>query len=498
MWQVEEQAALALGEQTQKGLLKNNQQLLERKKIEIREQSQALATQQAVKADLEKKIQILMPLQDGDIISNGCSDFTRAMETYVFSIGEQKFQILDVPGIEGDEEKVRATIETAVKKAHAIFYVTRRPTPPGSGSDGKEGTIDKIRRQLGNQTEVWTIYNKSITSPTAFQDDGLVNVGEKESLKAMEKSLKESLGNAYSGCMVVSAMPAFYALSTCLLPGTSNYKNKQKFLNKMTSEELLHRSGLAEFLHFIRDDISTNYKNKIQKANLNKIGTCLDEGISILAEAIQKLSQAADAMEQQNKSTASQLDSLLESTQRGLKSMVRDQLSQKKIEIRSEIYAHIDENISNGDFKAFLENRIESLKSEIGPIMESQLASAIKKFQIEIEEMLEKYKEKVNEIIEYNINNKFEKMSLNFKMSNGINIPGLLSSIGGGVLLVWYAFLSTNPVGWTIGTILAALGLAVGIVKSLIGAVNKKYKINQQKEITDKNLKNILMPLKKI
>ncbi|GAA8139630.1 hypothetical protein HpKG115_11750 [Helicobacter pylori] len=54
--------------------------------------------------------------------------------------------MLDVPGIEGKEEKVMEQILNATKKAHAVFYVTKKPTPPQKGEERKEGTIEKIQK----------------------------------------------------------------------------------------------------------------------------------------------------------------------------------------------------------------------------------------------------------------------------------------------------------------------------------------------------------------
>nr|WP_240623602.1 hypothetical protein [Helicobacter pylori] len=60
--------------------------------------------------------------------------------------------MLDVPGIEGDEKKVKQHISNATRKAHAIFYVTKTSAPPQKGEEGKEGTIEKIQSQLDSQT----------------------------------------------------------------------------------------------------------------------------------------------------------------------------------------------------------------------------------------------------------------------------------------------------------------------------------------------------------
>ncbi len=168
-------------------------------------------------------------MQDGAIIGDGRSDFTLKTRSYSFQYNHQTFTLLDVPGIEGREQKVIDQISNATQKAHAIFYVTKTPNPPQKGEEGKRGTIEKIQRQLDSQTEVWTIYNKPITSPRALKDE-LINENEKESLKILNKEMKNILGEHYKGHKVVSTQAAFYGLSQALIPETDFYEKKQKFL----------------------------------------------------------------------------------------------------------------------------------------------------------------------------------------------------------------------------------------------------------------------------
>lgn len=170
----------------------------------------------------------LHSLQDGATIGDGRSDFTLKTQSYSFQYNHQNFILLDVPGIEGREQKVIDQISNATQKAHAIFYVTKTPNPPQKGEEIKEGTIEKIQRQLDSQTEVWTIYNKPITSPRALKD-GLVNENEKESLKILNKEMKNILGKHYMGYKAVSAQAAFYGLSQALIPGTDFDKKNKNF-----------------------------------------------------------------------------------------------------------------------------------------------------------------------------------------------------------------------------------------------------------------------------
>lgn len=190
------------------------------------------------RAELEK-------LQDGAIIDNGRSDSTLETKSYTLKHNNQSFVLLDVPGIEGNEKKVKQQISDATRKAHAIFDVTKTPAPPQKGEEGKEGTIEKIQKQLDSQTEVWTIFNKPINNPRAFKD-GLIDENEKKSLRDLDEKMKAILGKHYEGHQIVSAQAAFYGLSSALLPESDFYKNKQKFLDFFKVEELLLKSHFKQ------------------------------------------------------------------------------------------------------------------------------------------------------------------------------------------------------------------------------------------------------------
>ncbi len=212
----------------------------------------------------------LHSLQDGAIIGDGRSDFTTKTRSYTLKHGNKTFTLLDVPGIEGDEKKVIQQISNATQKAHAIFYVTKTPNPPQKGEEGKEGTIEKIQRQLDSQTEVWTIFNKPINNPRAFKD-GLIDGSEKESLKILNKEMKNILGEHYMGYKAVSAQVAFYGLSSALLPESDFYKNKQKFLDFFKAEELLlYQSHFKPLGEFIAEELLKNSRAKIIQSNCNK------------------------------------------------------------------------------------------------------------------------------------------------------------------------------------------------------------------------------------
>ncbi len=212
----------------------------------------------------------LEKLQDGATIGDGRSDFTTKTKSYTLKHGNKTFTLLDVPGIEGDEKKVIQQISNATQKAHAIFYVTKKPTPPQKEEEKKEGTIEKIQKQLDSQTEVWTIFNKPINNSRAFKD-GLIDGSEKESLRDLDKKMKNILGKHYEGHQIVSAQVAFYGLSSALLPESDFYKNKQKFLDFFKAEELLlYKCRFQQLGGFITETLLENSRKKIIESNYNK------------------------------------------------------------------------------------------------------------------------------------------------------------------------------------------------------------------------------------
>lgn len=442
-------------------------------------------------ARINENLHQLTPHQDGGIIGNGRSDFTLESQIYHFEAHGQKFSLIDVPGIEGDEKKVNEAINGAVKKAHAVFYITRKPSPPNKGEAGEPGTIEKIHKQLSNQTEVWAIYNKGVTNPIALQATRLINEGEAESLKDLENLLRTQLSSSFQGCITLSALPAFYAATDCLSPTSSHFKNQQKFLAVMEEQALFEKSGFLAFSKFISKEICDNYKDKIVKSNTRKIKESIQDGLKMLQGMISTFSTAKENLDNQLRSTSRELDTLEDSIARRIKSRCRDKISETKTQKRQTIYSLIDDDISNDEFKEMLEHKINSLKDELSESLKNALHTEIKEFEKEIKEVVTRFLKNADELLEININRHFNKGQNNFKLEfnidNGINKLGLLSSISGAAGLIWAAATATNPILLA----LSAVTLLFSLYKSVRSFFSSSYKQEQQRKTADKNLAKV-------
>ena len=79
---------------------------------------------------------------DGRIIGTGEADFTKGNTLYTLNYKGKTFQLIDVPGIEGDESKYAHMVRQAVAKAHLVFYVN------GTNKKPEKATAEKIRSTI--------------------------------------------------------------------------------------------------------------------------------------------------------------------------------------------------------------------------------------------------------------------------------------------------------------------------------------------------------------
>ncbi|MGL2485785.1 GTPase [Helicobacter pylori] len=432
----------------------------------------------------------LEKFQDGAIIGDGRSDFTLKTRSYSFQYNHQNFILLDVPGIEGSEKKVIDQISNATQKAHAIFYVTKTPNPPQKGEEGKRGTIEKIQRQLGSQTEVWTIFNKPINNPRALKDE-LVNKNEKESLKILNKEMKNILGKHYKGYKAVSAQVAFYGLAQALIPGTDFYEKKQKFLDFFKAEEwLLYKSRFQQLGGFITETLLKNSRAKIIQSNCNKALKVVEQLQKAIKTTIEKrIDPGIKEIQEHQQEARFNLDRSTEKFISDLEKSALDEIDQFKSDLREKMYAHINKNIEDEECKEIFKNEliqgIETLHEDI----KWRFRECEKRFDGEIKEAIKQLEYRIKDSLAMleciSIDRGF---NLNFDTDSGIDGTKLATSIGGlGLLGIFNAW---NPMGWLALTAGIITGL-VGIARSIWSFFSSRYQRSQQKKEVDKNLHQI-------
>ena len=434
--------------------------------------------------------ELLKGLEDGTIIGDGRPDFTKTNTIYSFNLNDTIVDVIDVPGIEGNEGTVVDEILTAVQKAHCVFYVTRKDTAPQTVNE-KEGTIQKIKSHLGSQTEVWTIFNQSIKSLRRLNKE-LVSEEELSSLKELNSVMTNQLGKEiYCGEVILSAHIAFLAVGKCFVPDSKYSKERANFTSKFSPDLMYELSGFKEFEKKISDEIITNKKDKILKSNYNKAKFVLSGVINKLDFIRNK--QIEPLWEKMNEAYESAIE-VIDREEKTIKSALdkfrRNWLHSLVSKCKKELHKAIDEGIENEEIEQLCK---EVTSKNIGLMQkdyEKGVGNEVNKFNEEIKYTIKstfKYYDKlmkINNKLEINKNYHFE-----YDFKSGFKPDELIAPI--------IAAISAIIVVVSGGTLapLVIAGLVVGWVhglyKSLKGVFSDTYKKNQQKEAVDKYLKNM-------
>lgn len=439
-------------------------------------------------AEIDTAIKELERHQDGEIIGDGQSDFTRESTRYEFIANGNKFVLLDVPGIEGKEALVHEPIMQAVRKAHAVFYVTRKADPPQKGDEKSgKGTLEKIKEHLGAQTEVWTIFNKSIKSAEQLHAPELVNTGEIESLKVLDDEMLNQLGKEhYAGSLNISAYPAFVASTDHFVPGNAKSKDRNKFLAVMDAAEILKKTGIKFLAEKIGSSMAESAKEKIRKSNYNKANIA----VLALRDSVSDLNKNTfkplfNKLEDQARDSVSQLDSATDSLKNNIESAAMSLIKRKRDNVRKKIYRKIDDDIDNDDFKDYLDDYISAGVEEIENDLPIKIENEIENFKEQVKSITDQFNEHIQDFLDGASMTVDANFRLNIKIDSGISAAGLVGSAIGAAVLFF-----TGPPGW-VAIAAGIAGILISTYKAVKSFFNSDFKKSQQRKAADDNIEKI-------
>lgn len=484
-----EEVALAQGEQQRLAL--GAAHAAEREQLDT-QRERAQAAHEALEArqtSAHAALDSLAPLADGQIVGTGRSDYTLDAHGYGFDANQQHFELLDVPGIEGKEARVLDSILGAVKAAHAVFYVTGKAAAPQTGDENGQGTLEKIRTHLGDQSEVWTIYNKRITNPIQLDKDELLSQGERDSLAVLDETMHEHLGERYQRHIALSAQPAFLAAADCLVPFSDVARSRAKFLAKASAAELLSKSGFQPFVDWLTGSMVTDCDARIRTANVNKVRSAVQAATGTIT-LIQRDTVAPLAA--QLKRDWALVSQQLELTVRGLgpalQTLADGAIRTFETSVRRRVYNRIDDGIGNDDLKHALGLAIRGEQATLEAELPEQMKAQLERFQQEVGDILERFQQRVEQLqdayrsIGAPTLGGFE---LNMTFDSGVKYMPLVAALAGGLMMLW------NPVGW-VTLAIGGVTLVVSIAKAVWGLFDSDYKKSQQRKAVNENLDRVV------
>lgn len=436
--------------------------------------------------DLDEKVK---QYADGAIIGLK-QDFTRDVTSYEFTVNGQKFKLLDLPGIEGKEGIVKAKIEEAVQKAHAVIYMRKAAKKPQeTGGNDETSELDKIKKHLSQEQEVYLLYNKPIPSPgkLATLKDSLLTSEESEQLEVTSDFLKTELKGAYKDYKVISAYPAFLALAN-VYPSEKNkdmkkfYGNKNNFLKKFTKEEMLRESKLQDFANWMTDSktgLIEDSQRKIKSANFKKVRHALEETSSSIHAGLTEWDEQTKVIRKHLNNATKDIKKQLDDFKLEVATIKRVVISNFRNETRTEIDNEIESDINNNEFKGILkeisEKNIESLQAEYAARLEQEIRELSKK--------IDKCIQKATSSIQTELDFRESDMDLDLGgelKTLSINVKGK-SYLGETIGLI--ASLAAIPfAGGLVAGVLAVVGALAALGKMALGFFKHSYRQSKQRE----------------
>ncbi|WP_051610396.1 hypothetical protein [Terasakiella pusilla] len=348
---------------------------------------------------LQKKLEqarLKSNFTDGEIIGTGEADFTKGNVVYEFEHLGRPFQLLDVPGIEGDENQYEKYVHEAVAKAHLVFYVN------GTNKKPEKATAEKIKRYLRRDANVLAICNiRGKADAYEFPEDRESLDNQKGANEAKEQTsevLTSILGEKYlMGTENVQGLLAFCSLaigqngvSTIHRSRTSDLiKAQNGFLHDFgSSKEMRDFSEIDRISDNIQRKLET-YKEDIVESNKGKLLRLLSDNTDVLNSMLDQNRRLTDKIKEKCTNSANEINECLSQT---LDSFKR----KRKLSVDT-FFTTIEEGICKIIENNFKENEeIERLSSVLMDSEEKKLTARLQEMKTE---MLESLNERLSSIL---------------------------------------------------------------------------------------------------
>lgn len=390
---------------------------------------------------------------DGLIVGDGRHDFTKTYEEYKLSIGGHQFTLIDVPGIEGNEEEFKDIIQTALHKAHCIFYVQ------GHNKKPDEATARKIKKYLGDWVKAYSIYNVRGGAGNYDEEDERETLLTEAVLKTenlIRIEFKRILGDVYAGHITLQALLAMCAKAVFSEQREDLIKTQQKLIKYFGNAERIMQFSQFQTLINLVGQKASNFQSEIMEANKQKLISLANQISSrisfVMEEQKDGLKRLADNLKVVEREVC---DNYLDSAYRNILYKSKNAVDSIYGRLKYEVFELIDDKDDN------IKARVECIQEELLMELESSIKSII---YDELSRVSNNANRKIKGLD--GIRLAFIKFHVNIDLDAEIDFSGALSELDIDL---------DNVLGWvtkTAGT--AAVGAGIGsifpIVGTLIGA----------------------------
>ena len=412
---------------------------------------------------------------DGEIVGTGQADFTQDNVFYEFNHQGKSFQLIDVPGIEGNESKYEAMVQTAIAKAHLVFYVN------GTNKKPEADTAKKIKQYLNRDAKIYAICNLrgKADSYEFSQDRQSLEQTHKDAVATREQTrevLEEILGTELvSGCQSLQGLLGFTSVAfderglTSIHPNRADLlKSQRAYIQDFASLQAMHNFSQLDLLHQVISKGCANFEVDIVESNKRKVLRLLQDTVNDLnkqRDAHHEFSCKIDTeileckkyiclsfeelMTNFRKQRNNALGSFFNELTSAARMAVEEHFSDK-----NDVERAIQSHLRSGQEQ--LTKRLENSQEELLEQLSKAIDQALKRLQENAERVSFQQRLSAAASSSFSLSSAMDAISFNFS-----DVGGLLLNVG-----------SYAMSGFTLGTLFPVLGNIVGaIIGGIVGLV---------------------------
>lgn len=424
---------------------------------------------------------------DGLIIGTGETDFTKGNTHYTLHLNERTFQLIDVPGIEGDESRYTHLIKEAVAKAHMVIYVN------GTNKKPETSTAEKIRDYLEYGTQVYPLVNvRGFAEAYEFEEDR-VNLddqgGAKNALQQTVDVLEPMLGkDVLLPGHCVQGLLAFSALAyddvkkrTTIHPSRNRNliaSQKSYFQVFSSRDDMQNFSQISAVERVIRGKVAT-FREDIIESNKVKVQEVLEQYLEVLNEQLAEHHRFQKRITPEFDKCRAAFDNAVNEFKRRMLNSRRNHWNHFFNTLQDKSDDIVERYFGDGDeITRRLKSGFKAGLSETENVMHQDAEDGIQELQKQLFQAVSRLLEDIQRV-EFQHTTLFEKKSGlgiggNFDLGHGLGL-GDFGSIAfkiGSYALTGGTIGSAFPVvGTAIG---AVIGTAVGIIMSVLDLFTSK------------------------
>lgn len=437
---------------------------------------------------------------DGGIIGTGQADYTKGSTAYTLFLDDNAFALIDIPGIEGDEEKYKEIITASLTKAHVIFYVN------GSGKMIEKDSLEKIKMYMHDGTSVYALFNVHVKGQKT-RIPGIDKTLQEELAEAYEKSkamlrteeeLQSFLGDNFKGSVPLNGLLSFCSLAmdehgntTIVQDERKSLRSDQtKFLKEYTGDVAAMRAD--SHISLVQDVIAEkldHFDEYIQEENLKKLKTRLSDMLAKMSVLQKNENKKIKDFLRDYEAFERLCENARDDFVRAIGWIGRDVVEAAFLPVQDRLFSEIEQTggkLKQSTVEMIFNQQKDQISRDIQTGVNRKIESAVSDYQQSVQEAEKRLIQDIQRSqSKFEVAMGAEKLYFDTSFMKALKISG--KELGKGALKI----AGYGVTGFKIGTVIPGLGNVVGaVIGVVVGFVmaivdiftSKETRINRAKQ----------------